>query len=108
MNITFEGFGSLKDIPLRMTIREARELKRKHGEYSASYPTLVIPGKKWLRHDGAHDPQCAPLDRRWMLCQYGPTYINKRGVEVCEVQMIAIEFVDEAGNVLPHPQELRY
>jgi hypothetical protein len=36
---------------MRITMREALEL----GEYSATNPTGVTPGKRWRRHNGAFD-----------------------------------------------------
>lgn len=94
--ISFDAFESLKDIPLRLTIAEATKMRWALGEYSASIPTGVVPGKKWLRHNGVFDPRCPP----WFLMGYGEPRINARGVEVCPIEFIRIEFVDENGTVL--------
>lgn len=51
--------------PLRLTPREFMALL----EYSSSLPTGTVPGKRWRRHDGAHDPTCE--DPVWMIGEYG-------------------------------------
>jgi len=40
-------------------------------EYSATWPTGVVPGKRWRRHDGAHDFKSLepPV---WFVLEYGP------------------------------------
>ena len=98
--ISFSAFESLKDIPLRLTLAEAAKMLNELGEYSATLPTGVFPGKRWLRHDGVYDPRCPPSERRWLLCQFSDPFVDKRGREVCRVETIAIEFVDESGAVL--------
>lgn len=52
--------------PLRLTRAEFDALP----EYSATLPTGTTPGKRWRRHDGAHDPSCnKPV---WMVGEYDP------------------------------------
>jgi hypothetical protein len=53
---------------MRITYAEARSLP----EYSATNPTGVTPGKRWRRHNGAHDMsfQRAGGVPRWMICTY--------------------------------------
>lgn len=58
---------------------------RKESEYSATYPTGVIPGKRWRRHDGAFDPTCK--DPGWLLCEYSEAFIGEDGHECCKVLM---------------------
>jgi hypothetical protein len=60
---------------------------KKLGEYSASCPSGVYPGKMWSRHDGLHDDRCAEKDRRWLLCWYdrselGPDYCSTKFREI--------------------------
>jgi hypothetical protein len=106
MEITFAGFESLAQIPLRLTIAQARDLEREHGEYSCTYPTGVVPGKKWLRHDGVYDDRCPPSEWVWYLCWYDDPVINKRGQEVCPIRFMRIEFVDESGALIDPPLRL--
>ena len=58
---------------------------RKESEYSATYPTGVIPGKRWLRNDGHFDPTCN--DPGWLLCEYSEAFIGADGHERCKVLM---------------------
>lgn len=53
---------------MRVTLRELEALP----EYSASNPTGAIEGKRWRRHNGAHDftfrkAGGVPF---WVICQY--------------------------------------
>lgn len=57
----------------------------KQTEYSATMPTGVIPGKRWLRHDGSFDPTCD--DPGWLLCEYSESFIGADGKERCKVLM---------------------
>lgn len=50
------------------------------AEYSATFPTGVYVGKMWKRHDGVHDPNCSPKDRRWLLVWYGE---SRKGPGYC-------------------------
>lgn len=41
-------------------------------EYSVTNPTGVYIGKRWRRHDGAHDPKCKkPV---WLIGEYKPLF----------------------------------
>lgn len=57
----------------------------KEREYSATLPTGVEPGKRWLRHDGSFDPTCE--DPGWLLCEYSEPFIGADGKERCKVLM---------------------
>ena len=94
-HISFDSFADmLTDLHVTMTEAEFAEAKRKLGEYSCSYPTGVLPGKRWLRHDGLFDPNCAPEDRIWALCWYSEPFFNAKGVEQCWVNMLPIRIVE--------------
>lgn len=43
-------------------------------EYSASYPTGTTPGKRWKRHDGAHDREFISRGGvpKWQVLEYDP------------------------------------
>lgn len=59
------GFDYATLPPLHMTKAEFEAL----DDYSATYPTGTTPGKRWRRHDGAHDPRCEkPV---WIVGEYG-------------------------------------
>lgn len=67
---------------VRLTFHDISEWK-KAPEYSASLPTGVTPGKRWLRHDGSFDPSCE--DPAWLLCEYSEPFIGDDGHERCKV-----------------------
>lgn len=57
------------DLPiLKLTLREFEELP----EYSATYPTGVIIGKRWKRLDGLYDAEFkrAGGRPRWVIGEY--------------------------------------
>jgi hypothetical protein len=103
--ITMRGFDTLRNIPVRMTHAEFFKLKAELREYSASHPSDVRPGKRWLRHDGIHHPHMMPDEAVWLLCEYGPVHLDERGHEVCETLYKRIEFVDVDGNLIGKPKE---
>lgn len=56
---------------------------QKEREYSASIPSGVTPGKRWLRHDGGHDPSCD--DPGWLLCSFSEETIGEDGIGRCSI-----------------------
>lgn len=59
----------IDDLPtLRLTEREFKEL----GEYSCSYPTGTVIGKRWKRLVGAFDRKLEARGGkpRWVVCEY--------------------------------------
>jgi hypothetical protein len=54
--------------PMLITLVEMKRLP----EYSASIPTGVVVGKRWRRHNGAHDVSFLEAGgiARWVICQY--------------------------------------
>lgn len=55
---------------LRITPQEFMQLP----EYSCSYPTGTIPGKRWRREDGAFDQHYVHQGGKpvWMIGEYDP------------------------------------
>jgi hypothetical protein len=82
--------------PMQVTWQEMRQLP----EYSVTYPTGVVIGKRWRHHNGAFDQrfQRAGGVPRWVICQYevapdsfrnvrnptGKGYIRQR-VQMCTI-----------------------
>lgn len=93
------GFADfLADFHIPITKDVLAQVKADFGEYSATIPdSYKYPGRIWARHDGAHDPRCAPKDRRWMLGRYDadpgkPGYLW--------INMLPIRFVKDGGIAL--------
>lgn len=54
--------------PMHLTKAEFEAL----DEYSATHPSGTTPGKRWRRHDGAHDPHCkTPV---WIIGEYAELF----------------------------------
>lgn len=71
----------IDEIPtMRMTAREFRSLL----DYSGSLPTGTIPGKRWKRLDGAHDPAFIMLGGtpRWVIGEYGKVSADGKTIEL--------------------------
>lgn len=64
------------------------------AEYSASYPSLVYPGKMWKRYDGIYDPDFLRAGGRpsWKLCWY---VLSGKGLGACLVDFRDILLADE-------------
>jgi hypothetical protein len=58
------------------------------AEYSSTFPSGVYEGKMWRRHDGAHDPNCQPARRRWLLCWYTILDESRCKIEMREVLLV--------------------
>lgn len=54
--------------PLQITMQAALKL----GEYSATNPSGVVPGKRWRRENGAFDHtfKARGGTPRWVICEY--------------------------------------
>lgn len=55
-------------------------------EYSVSNPTGVVPGKRWRRHDGIHDPACK--EPTWIIGEYVDEPQNNRCVIVWSIPAV--------------------
>jgi len=45
-------------------------------EYSCTLPTGVVPGKRWRRHDGAHDHRQRGRPHPWLVCEYSEPFMD--------------------------------
>lgn len=85
----------LADLHVPMTRETLRAILDRHGEYSASIPdSYKYPGRIWARHDGIHDPRCAPKNRRWMLGRYD---LDPAKPGYMWINMLPIRFVESGG-----------
>ena len=107
--LDFSCFGKFADLPMRVSLSEFKRMRGSLPEYSASTPTGVVPGKRWLcctPYNGDREP-LKPMSGTWWLLEYGPVRVategRSKGKEVCDTLSVKLLIEPDVIDTLDPP-----